>query len=137
MIEWSEYLKMLPFAERAVNFAASMKSLNIFPSLKSTKVGLTKMTPVIYAGTVGEGGEYHAADDPDKPAPHILDVPNLPPKAKIIAAWYTPYHNVAGIIGFALIDVEKHNDRQVILNVGAYKGVQTRARIVIHVLYSE
>ncbi len=109
MTDLAEILNMLPFVERGVNLAASMKTLNIFPSLKSTTVGLAKLTPVIYAGTAGSGGEYHAANDPDNPATHIIDV-ELPPKAKIIAAWYTPLHNIFGIIGFAFIDVEKHND---------------------------
>jgi hypothetical protein len=136
MTDLTQFLAILPYAERAVNLAASLKTLDIFPSLTFTKIGLAKMTPVIYAGTAGSGSEYHAANDPNNPASHILDV-DLPPKGKIIAAWYTPLHNIFGIIGFAFIDVEKHNDRQVILKVGAYKGVQTRARIAIHVLYSE
>ena len=135
-MNWTQFLPLLVASERAINFAVSLKALNLFPSVKTKQIGLAKLTPVIYYGQAGGAGEYHAPNDPDNPASHIIDV-TLPTTAEIIAAWYTPLHNIFGVLGFAFIDVEKHNAQQVFLKVGAYKGAQTRARIAIQVLYSE
>lgn len=136
MMDPTQLQSFLSLASNGLKLATSFKNISIFSPLRSSRIGLAKLTPVIYTGEAGSGGEYHAANDPDNPAIHLLDV-KLPKKAKIIAAWYTPLHNILGVIGFAFIDVEKYDDRHIELKIAAYKGVQTRARIAIHVLYAE
>src|SRR5688500_7606295 len=98
-------------------------------------IGVKEFMPVVYTGTSGGGPEeYHGANDPDSPAHHIIDV-ELPPGARIIEAWYTPFHAITNMAGFNWLDVDRHNDRQVRLAVAGVAISNTRMRIKVHVLY--
>lgn len=97
-------------------------------------VKIVELAPVIYCGSAGGGNnEYAASYDPNVPNQHILDVP-VPTGYKIEEAWYSPYHNIPAIMDFALVDVGKHNDHQVRLNLGTWPGRSNRVRVKITVL---
>ncbi len=99
------------------------------------RIGIFEFTPVVFTGTAGGGAdEYHGSNDPNVPEDHIIDV-TIPAGSEIVEAWYTPIHAIANLSAFALIDVNKHNDRQVKLSVAGTTGSDSRLRIKIHVLY--
>ncbi|WP_437631950.1 hypothetical protein [Sorangium sp. So ce854] len=97
-------------------------------------VSIVELSPVIYCGTAGGGpNEYAASDNPNAGNEHILDVP-VPAGHNIVEAWYAPLHNIPALNDFALVDVSKHNDRQVRLTVGTWQGRNNRVRLKISVL---
>jgi hypothetical protein len=97
-------------------------------------VGITEITPVVFTGNAGGAGEYHASDDPNAPETHIVNVP-VPAGANIVEAWYTPYHNIAALGAFALIDVNRSSTTQVKLKLAGYPGQNQRLRIKVTALY--
>lgn len=119
-----------------INMAASLKALVPFDLPAREKIGIVKMTPVIFSGTAGGTGEYPASSDPNKPLIHILDT-GIPADTKIVRAWYAPLHNIAAINAFALIDIERHNDNQIELHVAGFPSINARLRIAIDVLYAK
>jgi hypothetical protein len=100
-----------------------------------TQVGIYEFPPVVFRGAAGGAGEYHGSNNPNAPENHIIDVP-IPAGTRILEAWYSPFHNIAALSAFAWIDVNKHNDTQVLLSVAGYVGSNNRLRIKIHVLYA-
>jgi hypothetical protein len=127
---------LLTLGTTLINFATSVKDLMRFDLPAKERIGIAKLTPVIFSGTAGKGGEYHAPADPNKPAEYILDT-KIPADTKIVGAWYTPLHNIPAINAFGLIDVERHNDTQIKLLVAAFPNINARLRIAIHVLYAK
>jgi hypothetical protein len=119
-----------------INFAASVKTLMPFDLPAKERIGIVKLTPVIFSGDAGRAGEYHASNNPNQPESHILDTA-IPKGTKIIGAWYTPLHNIPALNAFALIDVERHNDTQVKLNIAGFPKISARLRIAVYVLYTK
>ena len=104
-------------------------------ALAISNVRIAEVSPVIFAG--GEGGganEFAASADPNNPNSHILDIGGLPKGARVVEAWYAPLHNIGALPSFALIDVKKHNNKQVLLSIAAYPSSKARLRIKITVL---
>lgn len=100
-------------------------------------LGISEITPVIYTGNAGDPSfEYRASDNPNVPQTYIID-PQIPPGARVIEAWYTPFHNIAALSAFAWIDVNVNpqNPKQLILSIAGYPGSNNRLRIKIHTLW--
>lgn len=97
-------------------------------------VGINELAPVIFCGTAGGAGEYHASNG-GAPEQHILDA-GIPLNATVVEAWYAPYDNIADLPKFSQIDVRKHLNKQVLLGIAAYPGKQGRIRLRITVLYT-
>jgi len=128
---------LLALGTSLINFATSVKKgLVRFDSPVREKIGIVKLTPVIFSGTAGKVGEHHAPADPNKPAEYILDT-GIPAGTKIVGAWYKPLHNIPALNAFGLIDVERHSDTQIKLLVAAFPNINARLRIAIDVLYAK
>ncbi|PCC67832.1 hypothetical protein SAMN02745121_07869 [Nannocystis exedens] len=127
----------IPRIKRRKDLEAESAGYSLLGSLlrqEAKVVGVYEFTPVIFSGTAGGAGEYHASNDPDRPEEHIIDA-GIPAGARIVEAWYTAFHNIGALVTFALIDVNRHNDRQVRLSAASYVNQNQRIRLKIHVLY--
>ena len=99
------------------------------------QLGAAKIAPVICCGKEGTPDDYRASDDPNAPSSHIVPV-EIPAGARIINAWYSPLHNIRGMLAFALIDVEPYDDTHICLKVAAFPNANSVLRIAINVLYA-
>lgn len=100
------------------------------------QLGVTRIAPVIYCGKAGGPGEYFASDNPNAPMKWKVRV-NIPAGARIMSAWYSPLHNIPGMLAFALIDVEPHDNTHICLKVAAFPNISARMRIAVNVLYAK
>jgi len=100
------------------------------------QLGVTRITPVIYSGKAGGSGDYAASDNPNAPMQYKVRV-DIPAGARIVNAWYSPLHNIPGMLAFALIDVEPFNSTDICLKVAAFPKMSARMRIAINVLYAK
>ena len=100
------------------------------------QLGVTRITPVIYCGKAGVSGEYAASDNPNAPMQYKVPV-DIPAGARIVNAWYSPLHNIPGMLAFALIDVEPHDNTHICLKVAAFPNSSSRMRIAVNVLYAK
>jgi hypothetical protein len=113
-------------------YVAKLFKTNLKPK---EQLGVARITPVIFCGQAGGYGEYEASNDPNAPRSHIVPV-NIPTGARIVNAWYSPLHNIPGMLAFALIDVEPHNNTDICLKVAAFPNIPSRMRIAVNVLYA-
>lgn len=88
-----DIIALLSLGTKIIDFAAWAKDFMRFDLPAKETIGIAKLTPVIYSGSAGKGGEYHAPADPNKPAEYILDT-GIPENTKIVGTWYTPLHNI-------------------------------------------
>src|SRR5208282_3210839 len=91
------------------------------------QLGVARITPVIYCGKAGASGEYAASADPNAPLCYKVHV-DIPASARIVNAWYSPLHNIPGMLAFALIDVEPHDNTHIRLKVAAFPNISARMR---------
>lgn len=96
-----------------------------------TGVYVTRTDAVIY--TNGHGGgpnEYEASNNPARPAIYQLEIPRT--EGRPVAAWYTPWDNIADLVKFTYVNAVL-NGPTVELQI-ASRGEDARTRIVIHIL---
>lgn len=123
----------------SINIAKYVPKLFKKKNLKpKEQLGVTRITPVIYCGKDGGDGEYCASEKPNAPMQWKVPV-DIPAGARIVSVWYSPLHNIPGMLAFSLIDVEPHKDSNthICLKVAAFPNSRARMRIAVNVLYAK
>jgi hypothetical protein len=137
MIEITDMQQWIATISHLINIRKYVPKLFRRRDLKpKEQLGVTRITPVIYCGGVGVSGEYAASNNPNEPMRYKIRV-DLPPGARILNAWYSPLHNLSGMLAFALIDVEPYDNTDICLKVAAFPTSNARMRIAVNVLYAK
>jgi hypothetical protein len=105
---------------------------------KTPAVGAYTFNPTIAVGNAKSTADFTGPDTPNKPGVHQIDLTDkLPRGSRIVAAWYTPQHNIPAVLKVALIDVMlvPAAKQSIALALAGFKNTPADGRIKIHVLY--
>ena len=125
-------LRNVPVTTQGASAGRSVNSGTPFSTL-STVV----LTPILYCGAAGGGpNEYFAPPAPGG-AVWLLEVPSPPAGGKMYDARYELLDNIAGVNGFAQINVWPEDDSHINLAAVAYPNCDTRIRLKITASYAK
>ena len=118
---------------------SSARALSQEPGKKKAGVvGAYTFLPTIQVGNDKIPADFTGPDSPNEPRVHRIDLKDkLPKGTRVIDAWYTPHHNVPGIMNVALLDVapDPKAKQTITLSLAGFKATPAGGRIRIHVLY--
>ena len=136
MIDMTDIQQWSATISHSINIAKYVPKLFKRNPKPKEQLGVTRITPVIYCGKDGGPGEYFASEKPNAPMQWKVRV-DIPAGARIVNAWYSPLHNIPGMLAFALIDVEPHDHTHICLKLAAFPNSRARMRIAVNVLYAK
>jgi hypothetical protein len=106
----------------------------------AAQLNVATWAPVVYTGTAIDPAnppstELQLANLPNPPTPHVVAMPGVPSGHQVIAAWYSPYDNIAALSGFATILVAPAGGNQINVSGHGYPGSNTRIRLLVVALW--
>jgi hypothetical protein len=102
-----------------------------------TALSTVVMTPVLYCGAAGGARNEYFVPSAPASAVWLLEVPSPPAGARLFDVRYELLDNIAGVNGFAQINVWPDDDRHINVAAVAYPQCNTRIRLKITALYAK